>query len=177
MLAALGGRAAVTAAVAAALAQLYLLFWAGKTVAALAGRLLQTRVGVTLAAVQTAIMLALSFAGWVPVAAWRRLPPSRARTVFGQHSESRPTAEEGAAAVRRGDAETEKPRQRPPEPPYLLLACTALLSKPGGFTGTGLVTDSGLRRDLVHGGHRHLMEASQAQVKAQPDRPSSGSRR
>ncbi|WP_432741524.1 hypothetical protein H7827_00040 [Streptomyces sp. JH002] len=99
MLAAPGGRAAVTAAVAAALAQLYLLFWAGKTVAALAGRLLQTRVGVTLAVGQTAIMLALSFAGWVPVAAWWRLPPSRARTVFEQHSESRPTAEEGAAAV------------------------------------------------------------------------------
>jgi len=70
MLAAPGGTAAVTAAIAAALAQLYLLIWAGKTVAALAGWLLQTRAGVTLAAVQTAIMLALSFAGWVPVAAW-----------------------------------------------------------------------------------------------------------
>ncbi|MFD0475818.1 hypothetical protein ACFQ0B_52065 [Nonomuraea thailandensis] len=51
-------------------AQLYLLIWAGKTTAALAGRLLQTRAGMTLASVQTAIMLALSFAGWVPIAAW-----------------------------------------------------------------------------------------------------------
>ncbi|MEV1004116.1 hypothetical protein [Nonomuraea sp. NPDC050202] len=65
-----GGPAAVAVAAAAVPAQLYLLVWAGKTVAALAGRLLQTRAGMTLAAVQTAIMLALSFAGWVPVAAW-----------------------------------------------------------------------------------------------------------
>lgn len=36
VLAAPGGTAAVTAAIAAALAQLYLLIWAGKTVAALA---------------------------------------------------------------------------------------------------------------------------------------------
>lgn len=70
VLAAPGGTAAVAAAVAAVAAQLYLLIWAGKTVAALAAWLLQTRVGMTLAAVQTAIMLALSFAGWVPVAAW-----------------------------------------------------------------------------------------------------------
>ncbi|GAA0968264.1 hypothetical protein [Actinocorallia libanotica] len=70
VLAAPGGTAAVAAAVAAMAAQLYLLIWAGKTVAALAAWLLQTRVGMTLAAVQTAIMLALSFAGWVPVAAW-----------------------------------------------------------------------------------------------------------
>ncbi|MFC4061888.1 hypothetical protein ACFOWE_26605, partial [Planomonospora corallina] len=54
----------------AAVAQPYLLIWAGKTVAALAAWLLQTRAGTTLAAVRTAIMLALSFAGWVPVAAW-----------------------------------------------------------------------------------------------------------
>ncbi|MGI5119451.1 hypothetical protein ACQEU5_07915 [Marinactinospora thermotolerans] len=70
VLAAPGGTVAVAAAVAAVVAQLYLLVWAGKTVAALAAWLLQTRVGMTLAAVQTAIMLALSFAGWVPVAAW-----------------------------------------------------------------------------------------------------------
>ncbi|MFD4237505.1 hypothetical protein [Streptomyces sp. NPDC058542] len=70
VLAAPGGTTAMAAAMAAAMAQLYLLIWAGKMVAALAGRLLQTRAGMTLAAVQTAIMLALSFAGWVPVAAW-----------------------------------------------------------------------------------------------------------
>ncbi|MFI6457052.1 hypothetical protein ACIBF6_36540 [Streptosporangium amethystogenes] len=70
VLAAPGGMAAVAAAVAAVVAQLYLLIWTGKTVAALAAWLLQTRAGMTLAAVQTAIMLALSFAGWVPLAAW-----------------------------------------------------------------------------------------------------------
>ncbi|MDO3703371.1 hypothetical protein Q3W71_16995 [Micromonospora sp. C28SCA-DRY-2] len=70
VLAAPAGPAAVATAGAAALTQLYLLVWAGKTVAALAAWLLQTRAGMTLAAVQTAIMLALSFAGWVPVAAW-----------------------------------------------------------------------------------------------------------
>ncbi|GAA2823885.1 hypothetical protein [Nonomuraea rubra] len=70
VLAAPGGPAAVAVALAAVPAQLYLLVWAGKTAAALAGRLLQSRAGMTLAAMQTAIMLALSFAGWVPVAAW-----------------------------------------------------------------------------------------------------------
>ncbi|GAA3167651.1 hypothetical protein GCM10010466_67810 [Planomonospora alba] len=70
VLAAPGGTVAVAAAVAAVVAQLYLLIWTGKTVAALAAWLLQTRAGMTLASVQTAIMLALSFAGWVPVAAW-----------------------------------------------------------------------------------------------------------
>ncbi|WP_049566605.1 hypothetical protein [Nonomuraea sp. SBT364] len=70
VLAAPGGTPAVASAVAAVVAQLYLLIWAGKTVAALAAWLLQTRAGMTLAAVQTAIMLAFSFAGWVPVAAW-----------------------------------------------------------------------------------------------------------
>ncbi|GAA0973246.1 hypothetical protein GCM10009551_003100 [Nocardiopsis tropica] len=70
VLAAPGGAAAVVVAVAAVAAQLYLLVWAGRTVAALAAWLLRTRVGMTLAAVQTALMLALSFAGWVPVAAW-----------------------------------------------------------------------------------------------------------
>ncbi|MDX3396989.1 hypothetical protein [Streptomyces sp. ME01-18h] len=57
VLAAPGGTAAVTAAIAAALAQLYLLIWGGKTVAALAGWLLQTRVGVTLAASYLADLL------------------------------------------------------------------------------------------------------------------------
>ncbi|MDX2923237.1 MULTISPECIES: hypothetical protein [Streptomyces] len=57
VLAAPGGTAAVTAAIAAALTQLYLLIWAGKTVAALAGWLLQTRVGVTLAASYLADLL------------------------------------------------------------------------------------------------------------------------
>ncbi|WP_237108784.1 hypothetical protein [Nonomuraea sp. MG754425] len=70
VLAAPGGMAAVAAAVAAVVAQVYLLIWTGKTVAALAAWLLRTRAGMTPAAVQTAIMLALSFAGWVPLAAW-----------------------------------------------------------------------------------------------------------
>jgi ABC-2 type transport system permease protein len=70
VLAAPGGPAAIACSVAAVLAQLYLLVWAGKAVAALAAWLLQTRAGMTLTAVQTAMMLALSFAGWVPVAAW-----------------------------------------------------------------------------------------------------------
>ncbi|TDD57242.1 hypothetical protein E1286_00520 [Nonomuraea terrae] len=70
VLAAPGGPVAVAIAVVAVVAQLYLLVWAGKTVAALASWLLQTRAGMTLAAVQTAVMLAVSFAGWVPFAAW-----------------------------------------------------------------------------------------------------------
>ncbi|MEV4225064.1 hypothetical protein [Nonomuraea sp. NPDC049725] len=70
VLAAPGGPAAAAIATLAAAAQLYLLIWAGKTVAALAAWLLQTRAGMSLAALQTAIMLALSFAGWVPIAAW-----------------------------------------------------------------------------------------------------------
>ncbi|TMR16760.1 hypothetical protein ETD86_24230 [Nonomuraea turkmeniaca] len=70
VLAAPGGPAAMAIAVGAVVAQLYLLIWAGKTVAALAAWLLQTRAGVTMAATQTAVMLALSFAGWVPIAAW-----------------------------------------------------------------------------------------------------------
>ena len=70
VLAAPGGTAALAVAVAAMATQLYLLVWAGRTVAALAAWLLQTRAGMTLASVQTALVLALSFAGWVPVAAW-----------------------------------------------------------------------------------------------------------
>ncbi|MEV4477649.1 hypothetical protein [Nonomuraea sp. NPDC049504] len=62
--------AAVASAVGALVAQLYLLVWAGKTVAALMAWLLQTRAGMTMAATQTAIMLAVSFAAWVPIAAW-----------------------------------------------------------------------------------------------------------
>ncbi|PZG23680.1 hypothetical protein [Nonomuraea aridisoli] len=70
VLAAPGGPVVVAIAVVAVVAQLYLLVWAGKTVAALASWLLQTRAGMTLAATQTAVMLAVSFAGWVPFAAW-----------------------------------------------------------------------------------------------------------
>ncbi|HZA18249.1 MAG TPA: hypothetical protein VE645_15410, partial [Pseudonocardiaceae bacterium] len=70
VLAAPGGPAATVITAAAVLGQLYFLVWIGKTVAALAAWLLQTRVGMTLAGIQTAIMLAVSFAGWVPVASW-----------------------------------------------------------------------------------------------------------
>ncbi|GAA2205074.1 hypothetical protein GCM10009850_006940 [Nonomuraea monospora] len=70
VLAAPGGPTAAVIAAGAVVAQLYLLIWAGKTVAALAAWLLQTRAGMTMAAVQTAVMLAVSFAGWVPIAAW-----------------------------------------------------------------------------------------------------------
>ncbi|NYV78370.1 hypothetical protein HW445_29200, partial [Streptomyces sp. UH6] len=70
VLAAPGGAAVTAVAGAAAVAQLYFLAWAGKAVAALAARLLQTRAGTTLAGAQTAVMLAVSFSGWVPLAAW-----------------------------------------------------------------------------------------------------------
>ncbi|SCL73616.1 hypothetical protein [Micromonospora peucetia] len=70
VLAAPGGLTAATIGAVAMVAQLYLLVWAGKTVAAIAAWLLQTRAGMRLAATQTAVMLALSFAGWVPIAAW-----------------------------------------------------------------------------------------------------------
>lgn len=52
-----------------------------------------------------------------------------------------------------------------------LLAGTPLRSKSGKLTGTELITESGLRRDVVYGDHRHLVEEFQAQAKAQSSTP------
>lgn len=52
-----------------------------------------------------------------------------------------------------------------------LLAGTPLRSKSGKLTSTELITESGLRRDVVYGDHRHLVEEFQAQVKAQSSTP------
>ncbi|GAX58588.1 hypothetical protein [Streptomyces olivochromogenes] len=52
-----------------------------------------------------------------------------------------------------------------------LLAGTPLRSTTGKLTGTGLITESGLRRDVVYGDHRDLVEEFQAQAKAQSFTP------
>lgn len=48
-----------------------------------------------------------------------------------------------------------------------LLLGTPLRSATGKLTGTELITESGLRRDIVYGDHKDLVEEFQAQVKAQ----------
>jgi hypothetical protein len=52
-----------------------------------------------------------------------------------------------------------------------LLAGTPLRSATGKLTGTDLITESGLRRDVVYGAHKDLVEEFQAQVKAQQFTP------
>ena len=64
-----GGLASVVAVLAAA-AQLYFLLWLGRCTAAVVARLLRSRAGVWIAAVQMSALLAVSFAGWVPIAAY-----------------------------------------------------------------------------------------------------------
>ena len=48
-----------------------------------------------------------------------------------------------------------------------LLAGTPLRSTSGKLTGTELITESGLRRDVVYGDHKELVEEFQARAKAQ----------
>ncbi|MGV3711970.1 hypothetical protein [Pseudolysinimonas sp.] len=55
--------------VIAAVGQLWLLLWLGRCTSVLMTALLRTRVGVYIGAAQLSVILALSFAGWVPVAA------------------------------------------------------------------------------------------------------------
>lgn len=69
VLAAPHGGAVTGVAVAAALAQLFFLLWMGRFAAAIVGLLLRSAVGVWAAAVQMSLLLAVSFAGWVPIAA------------------------------------------------------------------------------------------------------------
>lgn len=52
-----------------------------------------------------------------------------------------------------------------------LLAGTPLRSATGKLTGTELITECGLRRDVVYGDHKDLVEEFQAQVKAQQYTP------
>jgi hypothetical protein len=52
-----------------------------------------------------------------------------------------------------------------------LLAGTPLRSATGRLTGTELIAESGLRRDVVYGDHKDLVEEFQAQVKAQQFTP------
>ncbi|MFE2585451.1 hypothetical protein [Streptomyces sp. NPDC059378] len=52
-----------------------------------------------------------------------------------------------------------------------LLAGTPLRSTTGKLTGTELIIESGLRRDIVYGDHKHLVEEFRAQVKAQSSTP------
>jgi hypothetical protein len=48
-----------------------------------------------------------------------------------------------------------------------LLAGTPLRSATGNLTGTELITECALRRDVVYGDHKDLVEEFQAQAKAQ----------
>jgi hypothetical protein len=52
-----------------------------------------------------------------------------------------------------------------------LLAGTSLRSATGKLTGTELITESGLRRDVVYSDHKNLVEEFQARVKAQQFTP------
>jgi hypothetical protein len=52
-----------------------------------------------------------------------------------------------------------------------LLAGTPLRSATGKLTGTELIAESGLRRDVVYGDHKDLVEEFQARVKAQRSTP------
>ncbi|MGC2938976.1 MULTISPECIES: hypothetical protein [unclassified Brevibacterium] len=60
----------IIAAFAAAVAQLFFLVWLGRSVGALVAFMLRTRLGGWVAAFQMSALLAVSFAGWVPVAAF-----------------------------------------------------------------------------------------------------------
>jgi hypothetical protein len=52
-----------------------------------------------------------------------------------------------------------------------LLSGTPLRSTTGNLTSTELITECGLRRDVVYGEHKHLVEEFQARVKAQQSTP------
>jgi hypothetical protein len=52
-----------------------------------------------------------------------------------------------------------------------LLAGTPLKSTSGKLTITGLISESGLRRDVVYADYKDLMEEFQARVKAQDSTP------
>lgn len=52
-----------------------------------------------------------------------------------------------------------------------LLAGTPLRSATGKLTGTELIAESGLRRDVVYGDHKDLVEEFQARAKAQRSTP------
>jgi cell division septum initiation protein DivIVA len=54
-----------------------------------------------------------------------------------------------------------------------LLAGTPLRSTSGRLTSTELITESGLRRDVVYGDHKDLVDDFQARVKAQHATPDS----
>jgi len=67
MVAAPDGPAAITLAFLAVGAQLFLLLWLGRCTSALVARLLRSAWGIWIAVVQMSALLALSFAGWVPL--------------------------------------------------------------------------------------------------------------
>ncbi|MFD1718596.1 hypothetical protein [Georgenia deserti] len=69
VLAAPHGAGAVVVAVVAALAQLHFLLWLGRCASAAVARMLRTSVGMWLTALQMSVLLAISFAGWVPIVA------------------------------------------------------------------------------------------------------------
>lgn len=54
-----------------------------------------------------------------------------------------------------------------------LLAGTPMRSTTGKLTSTDLITESGLRRDVVYGDHKNLVDDFKARVKAQHATPNS----
>lgn len=69
VVAAPAGTVAVGVGLVALFAQVFLLLWAGRCISQLISRLLRTSVGVWLTSFQMSVLLAVSFAGWVPFAA------------------------------------------------------------------------------------------------------------
>lgn len=63
------GPAAMIVALVAVLAQLFFLLWLGRCAAALVAGLLRSGIGTWIAAFQMSALLAVSFAGWVPIIA------------------------------------------------------------------------------------------------------------
>ncbi|HYG83922.1 MAG TPA: hypothetical protein VD907_03525 [Verrucomicrobiae bacterium] len=59
----------MTISIAAVIAQVMFLIWLGKATAAVVQRFMQLRFGRAIAATQMSLLLAISFAGWIPIAA------------------------------------------------------------------------------------------------------------
>lgn len=64
------GIVTIVVALAAIVAQLFFLVWLGRSACAVVAHLLRSRLGGWLAAFQMSALLAVSFAGWIPVAAF-----------------------------------------------------------------------------------------------------------
>lgn len=64
-----------------------------------------------------------------------------------------------------------KTPNEPPSAPQLTACWREPRSATGNLTGTELIAESGLRRDVVYGGHKDLVQEFQARAKAQRSAP------